>query len=547
MPRERHWPWIPRGARLYRCEPTAPLRAAPLPGDPDPAVSAEGPLHAAIPNPTGRPGRRVFASTTSVVIANAVVALLGTIALHQMTHALGASSYGEFVTVLNLVSVAMLFADMGVNTFSGREIARDRTKAAEVLGQNLGLRLATSVVIVPLTIVVGLGIYSGSSSALRLGIVTVALALPFEAFRAVSLSYYVATIQNYKTAVINVVNQLFYVGGVVVALHLGTGLNGCYVAYLIAMALTGLTAYVAVCRSVPFRPRLATGSWGRILRQSMSIGSIQIVNVLYLRTNVLMLSLLSSSHTVAQYGVAAMIVTFLLVVPNAYMTSMIPVLVASSEDRLTSTVNTAADYMATVGVIAVVGTACLGATVIQVLAGNQFRGAVPILSVLSLSVLFTSITSVFTYSSFARDHHHRLLAVSAIGLAANIGLDAVFIPIIHGQGAAVATVIVEAFILLGTYAIFRSRVGRHFTEFARILRILLAGGLTATLGWWRLGFGVVHTLSDFLLWLVILPVAYFLIAWVLRAVPPAMQGPAGIRRALGALTGRAQPPVAGGD
>lgn len=505
---------------------------------PTPSGQSEEPETPAIPAPLGRQGRRVFASTSSVVLANALVALLGTIALHQMTHSLGASSYGEFVTVLNLISVAMLFADLGVNTFSGREISRDRNRAADVLGQNLGLRLASSVAMIPIVIGIGLALYSGSSSQLQLGIVTVALALPFEAFRAVSLSYYVATIQNYKTAVVNVVNQVFYVGGVVIALHLGAGLAGCYVAYLVAMALTGLTAYVSVYRSVPFRPRIATASWGHILRQSLTIGSIQIVNVLYLRTNVLMLSVLTNSHTVAQYGVAAMIVTFLLVVPNAYMTSMIPVLVASSQERLTVTVNRAANYMASVGVIAVVGTACLGATVIQILAGSQFSGAVPILSVLSLSVLFTSLTSVFAYASFARDHHHRLLGVSAVGLVANIALDAVLIPHLRGNGAAVATVIVEAFILVGTFVIFRTRVGPHFSDFGKIARILIAGACTAAIGWWRLGFGVVHTIADLCTWLVLLPLFFFGAAWALRALPSSMQGFDGLRRTLAGIWGK---------
>jgi len=494
-----------------------------------------------IPAPFGRQGRRIFASTSSVVGANAVVALLGTIALHQMTHTLGASSYGEFVTVLNLISVAMLFADLGVNTFSGREISRNRERAAEVLGQNLGLRLASSVVMIPIVIGIGLALYSGSTSQLQLGIVTVALALPFEACRAVSLSYYVATIQNYKTAVVNVANQVFYVTGVVIALHLGTGLIGCYVAYLVAMALTGLTAYVAVCRDVPFRPRLATSSWGHILRQSLTIGSIQIVNVLYLRTNVLMLSILTNSHTVAQYGVAAMIVTFLLVVPNAYMTSMIPVLVASSQMRLTTTVNKAANYMASVGVVAVVGSACLGATVIQILAGSQFKGAVPILSILSLSVLFTSLTSVFAYASFARDHHHRLLGVSALGLVANVALDAVLIPSMHGNGAALATVVVEAFILVGTFAIFHSRVGRHFTDYSKIARILLAGAMTAAVGWWRLGFGAVHTIADLCAWVILLPLVFVVFAWLVRALPDAVQGIDGLRRVVATIRQRSGP------
>jgi O-antigen/teichoic acid export membrane protein len=437
--------------------------------------------HAADPV-TARPHVRVATSTVSLVASSLVVAVLGAIALHEVTNTLGTSSYGVLVTVINFISISFLFADLGVNVYSGREIARDRSKAAVLLGQNLGLRLAMSLAMVPVVIGVGVLIYPRSHHSLIEGILLVALTLPFEALRAVSLSYYVATIQNYKSALIGVFSQVVYVTGVVVTLHLGYGLTGCFCSLVASAVCTGAFAFVAVRRSVRFLPRFARPVWGSILRNSVGIGAIQVVNVLYLRTNTLMLSLMTNSSAVAIYGLAAAMVTFLLVIPNAYMTSMMPLLVTAPPERLTSMVNTACGYMSMIGALAVAGTVTISGDLVNWIANRQYANSAPVLSILSVSVLFTCLTSVFTYASFARDHHHRLFAISCTGLGLNVVLDVALIPALGPKGAAIATIVVESLILVGTYAIFRSRVGNHFTAWARQARIYAVGGAVTLVG-----------------------------------------------------------------
>lgn len=410
-----------------------------------------------------------------MVGSTVVVAAIGVIAIHALTHQLGTNAYGHLVAVLAFISATLLFTDLGINSYSGREIAKRTQDAPIILGQNLGLRLVFSVAMVPTVIVLSELYYPHSNTAVLRGILLVSITVPFEAVRAVSLSYYVATIQNYKTAVINVATQVIYVSGALISLHFGFGLTGCFVAYDVSVAATALIAFLAVRRSARFAPMLAVRSWKPIIQQSLGIGAIQIVNLLYLQTNALLLSRMASARSVALYGVAFAIVRVLLQVPNAFMLSMTPIVVTTPLERLKSLVNDSCAAMAMVGVVAVVGTGCLAGDVVSVLAPPSFGGASVVLSILSLSVLFTCITNVFTYSSFARDQHHRLLLISALGLVSNVLIDIALIPTYHAKGAAIATVIVEGLILVGTYAVFRARVGPHFDDWARVTRILVVG------------------------------------------------------------------------
>lgn len=470
--------------------------------------------------PIGSANRRVAASTVSLVASNALVALLGVVVLRATTHSLGTNGYGTLAIALNFLSISFLFADLGVNTFSGREIARDTAKASEIIGQNLGLRLVLAGAMVPVVVGIGVLIYPASRAHLDEGIFIVSLTLPFEAVRAVSLSYYVATIQNYKSAVVALLSSSFYVGGVLLALALGFGLVGCFVAYLISMILTGLVALVSVRSAIHFRPRFAWRSWSGILRQSLGIGSIQIVNVLYIRTNVLLLSLLTTPRTVAIYWVGASMATFFLVIPNSFMTSVMPLVVRAGSERLTELIETSVTYMAMTGMLVVAGASSLSAPVIRELTpGHSFAGSSDVLAIICFSVMFTCITSVFAYSSFARNQHHRLFFISLSGLVANVVLDLILIPILGGRGAAIATDIVEALILLGTYGVFRSRVGSHFHAWLRLGRIVVIGLTVAAIGRFWASDYISHGIPEIVLGLVAFPVVLLAAFFVFRCFP----------------------------
>jgi O-antigen/teichoic acid export membrane protein len=467
-----------------------------------------------------RPHLRVATSTVALVASSAVSALLGVIAIYEITHILGSKGYGYLGIVINFISISMLFADLGINTYSGREIARDRSQAAAILSQNLGLRLVLSVIMIPAVIGIGILVYPHEHGPLIEGIVIVSLAIPFEAMRAVTLSYYVASIQNYKTAMIGVFTTAIYVSGVVISLHLGYGLTGCFLSYLGALVLTGFLAYFSVRRTVKFIPRIVMSAWRELLQNSLGIGAIQIVNVLYLRTNILLLSVMTNAQTVAQYVVAASIVTFLLVIPNAYMTSLLPLIVTAVPDKIAGLINTASSYMALIGALAVAGTITVATDLVSGLAPHaQFGGSIEVLSILSASVLFTCLTSVFTYASFARDHHRGLLFISGGGLLTNVLLDLELIPAFGARGAAIATVIVEALLLLGAFLMFRRRVGRHVTVWARLARIYLVGGVVAVVGRLAIDPALPAGKLRLAVGLVAIPVLFLALAVPLRCLP----------------------------
>jgi O-antigen/teichoic acid export membrane protein len=403
--------------------------------------------------------RRVLISTTSVLSSNLLVALLGTISLRLMTTRLGPSQYGDFVASISFVASAMLLADLGVNAITGREIAKRPDRAASILGHNLGLRLTLSVVFVPIVSFLGLLAYSDSNANLRYCVVIAACAVPFDALRSVCLGYFVAGVRNHVTAVISLVQQVLFVGLIIVALWLGWDVIACVYAYLVATAITGVMTFIVTRRNVRFGPRFNLKRWRTIVAQSFSIGIIQIVNLLYLKADLIILSIMSTSSNVGIYGVAYAVINFFLLVPSIFMTSLLPAMTTATEANLGKIVDRAIRYLAAAGVLVATGTLCFGSQVVRVLAGEKFAGASVPLSILAVSCVFSYLNAALGFASVARNRHHKMVVVSVVGLAVNVMMNVIVIPVYGIDGAATAYLVSELVTLCGVYLVFRRDVG----------------------------------------------------------------------------------------
>ena len=368
--------------------------------------------------------------------SNLLVALLGTISLRLMTTRLGPAHYGDFIASLSFVASAMLIADLGVNAITGREIAKSPADAASILGHNLGLRLTLSTVFVPVVSFLGFLAYPGSNATLRYCVVIAACAVPFDALRSVCLGYFVAGVRNHVTAVISLVQQVIFVGLIIVALWLGMGVIACVYVYLLATAITGVMTFFATRRNIRFGPRFSLKRWRTIVAQSFSIGVIQIINLLYLKADLIILSIISTSTNVGIYGVAYAIITFFLLIPSIFMTSLLPAMTTATEPDLGKIVDRAMRYLAAAGVLVATGTLCFGSQVIRVLAGQKFATAAVPLSILAASCVFSYLNAAMGFASVARNRHHKMIVVSLVGLAVNVMTNIIVIPMYGINGAA---------------------------------------------------------------------------------------------------------------
>jgi O-antigen/teichoic acid export membrane protein len=423
----------------------------------------------------GRAGHRIVLSVLSGGGNTLLLAVLGAVAIRLITFRVGPTNYGFFVIAMTFVGSVMLLTDLGITSITGRDIAKAPENAADVLGQNLGLRLVLSTIIVPIVIFAGIGLYKPSS--LRWCIVLIALSIPFNALLNISLSYYISSIRNYLTSGILLLQQVIFVVGVVISLANGFGIVGCSVSNLVSTAVSSLLSFYVVRRELRFKPLFNMHRWRQILALSASLGAIQVINLLYLKADTLLLSKMVSARAVGFYGVAYNFTLLILVIPGLIATSVMPLLATSSGERFAMLVRRMEHSLAVLGVLSVMITLLFAHQAIEILSGHRYLGATVPLRLLALSCYFSFLCAALGYAAVAQNRHQRMIFVSAVGLVLNVGLNLLLIPKYGIDGSAVANLISEFVTLVGVRAIFGRDVGSKLSLTYISLRPIIIGAV----------------------------------------------------------------------
>lgn len=426
--------------------------------------------------PTGKgSGRRVVISSLSGLSSYLAIAIVATVSLRLVTTHLGPTTYGSFITAMTVFTTTAVFTDLGISTLTGREIAKNPGLVEAIVGHNLGLRLFLGALVIPVLSVAGFLVYGNSNRETAIGIVILSICIPFDSVKNVIFGYFMADIRNHFSYIINVVQKLIYLCGIVLVIVLNFGIYQILVAYSISAIAGSAIAFVIARYEIRVWPLFKVERWKPILKQSLSIGSIQVISSLYLQADIIILSLIGTRSEVGLYGLDYVIISLFIVLPAVIMTGFIPLIARADIREISSLVRMSLQWMSLLSVLVCVVTFLFARPMIGILAGLNFDGAVVPLRILAASTVISSLKIALGTACIAQDRQRRLILVSAVGLIANICANVVVIPYFGIIGAAWATFGTELLTVVGMAIVFKKEFGTS-SRFVRLtLRPLLAG------------------------------------------------------------------------
>jgi O-antigen/teichoic acid export membrane protein len=223
---------------------------------------------------------------------------------------------------------------------------------------------------------------------------------------------------------------------------------------------------------------LARGeTWSLLLRISLPLGATMIVNYLYFRLDVVLLSILKGEDDVAVYGLAYRVLEGLMVLPAYFMLALFPEIarLTGQRERVDGLVSAALGVMEAIALPLVLVFAVFAEDVIRVIAGEDFADAAWVLRVLTLALGISYLSGVYGNALPALGRQNQLFRWSLVVLAVNLAVNLALIPPFGVEGAAVAVVLSE---LVG-FAVVRHLYGQVGSGLWPSLepRMLLAGAL----------------------------------------------------------------------
>jgi O-antigen/teichoic acid export membrane protein len=405
------------------------------PGPREPARSAG---ERALKNTAARAGGEVVGKIATFVLFAA------------LARSTGESGFGAFVFALAYLELVLVPVGLGCDFYLVREVARDRSALNRLFFQVLGLKLALAGPVLGTGfLILTLAGYEGRvretvsvlAVGLLLDLLSRSLQAVFNAFERSELLALSLMVQRVTTMALGVT-----------ALSMGYGVVTVAAIYSLGAAI-GLASGVAlvVTRVGLPRFRISPRGWPRLARTSLPFAVQDALGTLLFRLDALMLSAIAGQAALGRYGAAYRLLestAFVGWALNGAFAAMFVYLGNDTEPTLRAVFGRALKLALALLVPVAVPMALLAEPLATLIYGSDFEEAAKPMLLLAPVVVILPLVALGSSLIISRRGPRVMLRVTGVMVVLNVILNALLIPSLEDQGAAIAMLATEAAFLV---------------------------------------------------------------------------------------------------
>lgn len=356
-----------------------------------------------------------------------------------ITRKLGVNNYGNFILITSMFVFLDALSDFGEKTIGIREIA----KGNKVMGNLVKLKLMTTAVawILGMVVIWRWSGFEGIRVEATVALVMVWLTSLFGLGEVVFQS----KLMMGKKVLVDVLFPLLFLAALV-SWRGEVNLMWVLAVYLGARVVSMIPGWWLIKGNEEFKHLRVRESEGlkKLWQQTWPMGVFMIIFAAYDRmVDSMMIQYFLGASEVAFYGLAYKIYGVLIQPAYFYVNSIFPIM-SSNQTGKKQIFKISLGLLAAGMGLVVTGITIWAPEIINLLAGNQYGLAVPVLRILVWGCVFTYFGHLIGFTLIARGGQKRMLIVGTIGLMFNITGNWIFIPRFGINGAAGVTVVTEA-------------------------------------------------------------------------------------------------------
>lgn len=428
---------------------------------------------------------KVAANTLIQVATKVASTALSLVAMALITRYLGRYGFGQFTTAITFVTFFSIAADLGLTLVTTQLISRPGADQSAVMSNLFSFRLVTGIGIIalaPLTVLL-----FPYEPAVKQGVGIAALAFLFVILTQVFVSLFQRELKTSRIAIAELVSRALMVFITFLAVRSDWGVAGVLWAMTAANALSFFLHYIFALRFVSLRWSYDPQLWRDIFIRSWPLIVTIVMNLIYLKTDTLLLSLLKSQADVGLYGAAYRVVDVLITIPFMIGGTVLPILtarwLAGDREEYRRVWQRVFDASAMLAWPLVAGGFVLARPIMVLISGQEFAASGSILRVLIFAVGSVFFSAFFSYTMISFDQQRKLIPAYIITAVTSVVLYLVLIPRFSYYGAAAVTIFSE--LLIGCLSLrviwreFRLRI-----SLKAFGKSLLAAALMAAIMLW---------------------------------------------------------------
>ncbi|MFH1771957.1 MAG: oligosaccharide flippase family protein [Candidatus Omnitrophota bacterium] len=416
--------------------------------------------------------QRIIKNTAALLISSVVVNLLNFTAVVYLARVLNPGNFGKINFAIAVVAYFTLIANLGLPLFGTREIARERQRMKEYMGNIVTLRLCMSLL--GLAALFILTIFLNKPFEIKCLLVLYGLILIPSAFlldwvfqgaermEYIGISRVTGGVVNLGLLLIIVKSskQLLFVPGIYVISEL-------LVVVVMALIFTKNFGKLKLTFSI--------SSWKNILRRALPIGLSLFMAQIFYNIDTVMLGFMRKDEEVGYYNAAYKIIMFLILLIGAYHDAVFPLIsryLKTSLESLSQLLRQTAKIMSILALPLAVGGTILAGHLISLVFGEKYLQGVAAFQILIWAVFIICLNTGYSRGLFASNKVKWYLAGTIIPAIVNVAANFILIPLWGIKGAAIATVAAEAVGFWVMYTGFKAIV--HVSFWRYIIRPFFA-------------------------------------------------------------------------
>jgi O-antigen/teichoic acid export membrane protein len=422
--------------------------------------------------------RKIAYNTVVQIVGKGLSTLLGVISLAIMTRYLGTAGFGEYSTVITFVSFFAMSADLGLTLISAQMISDPSENQNKILSNLFSLRLFSALILLGLAPIFVL--FFPYSPIIKIGVLIATLSYVFPALNQILIALFQKTLKMEKAMMAEVIGKIFLVASIFAAIKLNAGLSGVLWASVISAGVNFILNWFFGKKSAKIKLTFDFYTWKRIIRKTWPLAVTIILNLIYQKSDIILLSLFKDIQDVGIYGASYRTIEVIGTIPYMFAGIMLPLFtfnwINKNFDFFKKMAQKSFDFMIILAIPLTIGAQFTATEVISLIAGKEFSGGGLPLQLLIISISLLFVSCIFSHIIIAIEKQKKVIALYAVTTVTSLILYLILIPKFSYLGASIVTIYSNLLILFGSFYYVKK-----FTDFSPRLKTTYKA-LLASLG-----------------------------------------------------------------
>jgi O-antigen/teichoic acid export membrane protein len=420
------------------------------------------------------------------IAINAVLRLLGKLGSLAMslftigilTRYLGPDKFGYYMIVMTFLQIFSTFSDLGLPAILTRRISQENANQEMEVSSLLTLQAIIGALFFSFAPLIAL--LFPYEQIIPVAIAITAISGWTGLLQTALIGVFERHVATWKLGVAELIGRVLTLAGTLVAAILGGG----FLAFIAVFTLSGIGQFgltlIMARQHVKFRPQFNYKVWISALREAWPLAIMSMITLLYVRGDILLLSVTRSTAEAGLYGAAYKILNVTSSVPPIFLGLIFPLLALEWSRKnligLRRKMSLSLDFLALAVLPIAFGALAMSSDLMLFVGGNEFISAGPILTIFMIGAIAIFWRSLYSCMILAAGLQKQLVKYHACNAVLTILLYLFFIPKYGTLAAAAITIFSECFTAV-IVTIIITPVINFQPNFKRLAIILLASGL----------------------------------------------------------------------